>query len=113
LGQKNEDEFIKTGKYDEAIELYKKAIDLYSANQEARLGMANAYSKKGNNQEAIIILKSSIESEPQNKKAYYELGKIYRVENRKEDSTESFKKACELGLIKACEEKPEKKKKKK
>jgi tetratricopeptide (TPR) repeat protein len=103
----------KQRKYDEAIELYKKAIDLYSANQEARLGMANAYSKKGNNQEAIIILKSSIESEPQNKKAYYELGKIYRVENRKEDSTESFKKACELGLIKACEEKPEKKKQKK
>ena len=103
----------KQRKYDEAIELYKKAIELFSSNQDAKIGMANAYSKKENNQEAIVILKGSIESEPQNAKYHFELGKIYRLENRKEESLESFKKACQLGEAKACSETPDKKKKKK
>jgi tetratricopeptide (TPR) repeat protein len=103
----------KQRKYDEAIELYKKAIELFATNQEAKLGMATAYSKKGNNQEAIVILKASIESDPQNSKAHFELGKIFRLEKRQEEAVASFKKACELGESKACEEKPEKKKKKK
>ncbi len=103
----------KQRKYDEAIELYKKAIELFTTNQDARIGMAITYSKKGDNQEAIVILKASIESDPQNSKAHFELGKIFRSEKRQEEAVASFKKACELGEQKACEEKPEKKKKKK
>ena len=39
---------------------------------------------KETTKETIVILKSSIESEPQNKKAYYELGKInvLKIEKR-------------------------------
>ncbi|HNI89444.1 MAG TPA: tetratricopeptide repeat protein, partial [Leptospiraceae bacterium] len=102
----------KQRKFEEAIDLYKKAISLHSANIEASYGLANAYSKLGNNQEAIVVLKSVIESHPEMGKAYYELGKYLQAEKRSDEANESFKKACELGEAKSCNPPKEKKKKK-
>ena len=74
--------------------------------------MALTYSKNGNNPEAISIVKSILEKDSQNAKAYFDLGKYQKMEKNSEDSAVSFKKACELGEKKACEETGEKKKKK-
>ncbi|MBK8399324.1 MAG: tetratricopeptide repeat protein [Leptospiraceae bacterium] len=104
----------KQRKYEEAMDLYKQSINIFSDNQEAKLGLAYIYSKKGNNQKAIVILKSILEKDPQNAKAYFDLGKYYKLEKRMEESLESYKKACEYGEINACiEHKGNKKKKKK
>ncbi len=102
----------KQRKYDEAIELYKQSISLYSENNESKLGMAFCFSKKGNNQEAIVTVKSILEKDSQNAKAYFDLGKYYNLEKRTEESLESFKKACEFGETKACAENGGKKNKK-
>ncbi|MBP9888439.1 MAG: tetratricopeptide repeat protein [Leptospiraceae bacterium] len=102
----------KQRKYEEAIELYKKGISIFNDNTDAKLGMALTYSKNGNNPEAISIVKSILEKDSQNAKAYFDLGKYQKMEKNSEDSAVSFKKACELGEKKACEETGEKKKKK-
>lgn len=102
----------KQRKFEEAIDLYKKSISLFSSNTDAVFALANTYSRAGNDQEAIVTMKSLLETNPQNGKAHYELGKFYQSAKRQEEAIESFKKACELGEAKGCNA-PENKKKKK
>ncbi len=86
---------------DKAIESYKKSIELFENNFDSKMELANLLHKKNNSNEAILILKNILEKQSLPKANYF-LGKILKDLGRIDESKSSFKKACELNYLKAC-----------
>lgn len=75
--------------------LYKQSINIFSDNQEAKLGLAYIYSKKEITK-SNCNTKINFRKDPQNAKAYFDLGKYYKLEKRMEESLESYKKLANM-----------------
>ena len=87
-----EDWFLKgnglsqQGRFEEAVEAYKKSIKLNSKATVAHFNLALAYKNLDKQEEAAISFEKSVELEPGNLDARYSLGNIYNHLNRWEDA---------------------------
>ncbi len=85
-----------TGKYEEAVKHYRRALELDSINDEALLALADAYSASDNLAAAESTYKKAIALRPNYWRAYSWLGIFYAGQNRYADAAEVFRKATEL-----------------
>ncbi len=88
------------GKFDEAIEDYKKAIELESEFTEAYNNLGNAYGRKGDYDEAIINYTKAMKISPRFGKAYVNLGYAYYLKGNYKLSCRYYERACGLGYCK-------------
>ena len=76
--------YSEKGLYYEAVQAYKKAVDLDPINSEARLGLAEVYEDKGLYQEAIGEYRKVVELDGKNTGALYNLALVYERVDPKE-----------------------------
>src|SRR5215831_1552415 len=68
-------------KYDEAIELYKKALEIDSGYTDALHGLTMCYQAKGDIDTAIELTKKHIEQDPEDILAFTNLSMFYQKKN--------------------------------
>jgi len=88
--------YFQLGKFDRAVELIRKAIDINPTYTEALNNLAMALFKAGNLPEAEAVTRDLIESKPGNAKAYEFLGTIQSLQNRLVEAEQTYRKAAEL-----------------
>jgi len=69
--------YSEKGLYYEAVNAYKKAIDLDQSFLEARMGLGEIYEEKGLYKDAVVEYKKVIEIEPKHTAAHYNLAMAY------------------------------------
>jgi len=84
------------GKHQEAIEVYKKALDQDPEQSNIMGNMADSYSKLGNNEEAVVIYQKAIAVNPKDAALYTNLGVILSKLGKEAESQAAFKKAAEV-----------------
>jgi type IV pilus assembly protein PilF len=86
--------FMRKQRYDEAIEMFKKAIDnlYYQTPEYAYFNMARAYEAKGQAQKAIEYYQMAIELRPQYYEPYAWLGLLYQREGQYVKALRTFQK---------------------
>ncbi len=95
--------YLEKDQLDEAITWFKKAIDLNKANQNAKLGLSEALTRKGNAvfektgaRASIPFYEEAITNDPNNAGAYAALGSAYDDLTDPESSFQNFDKALKL-----------------
>lgn len=78
--------YHRSGKYEEAIEIWKKLIDQDPNDLGAMIGMSNAYSALGKHDLAINGLRQVLDKDPRNLKAIHSLATIYLNQGRASDA---------------------------
>jgi tetratricopeptide (TPR) repeat protein len=76
--------YAEKGLYYEAVQAYRKAIDLDGSFVDARMGLAEVYEDKGLYQEAIGEYRKVIELDQKNTGALYSLALVYEKVDTKE-----------------------------
>ena len=89
-------EYSKIGKYQEAISLYSKAIEIDSEHASSYNNLANAYSDLGQKEKSIPFYEKAIELRPSYAGSYYNLANSYRDLNQEELAISFYKKAIEV-----------------
>ena len=84
------------GKFDEAIEAYKKSISLKPDFAEAYSNMGVALKNQGRFDEAIEAYKKSISLKPNDADTYYNLGVTLKDQGKLDEAIEAFKKSISL-----------------
>ncbi len=79
-----------TGKYDDAIEDFKNALDIDPKNAAAYRGLGKAYESKEMYKEAELTYKKAIEIKPSYWAGYNVLGAFYSKHSRYEDAIPQF-----------------------
>lgn len=83
--------------YDQAIQSYQAALEVWPDYAEARVGLGNAHQAKGQYDEAIEDYKEALAIEPANPHVYVGLGKIYYNEKQLyHESVAAYQKAIAL-----------------
>ena len=85
-----------TGKYDKAVEEFKRALESNKQSDYALRGLADAYSNLGNFSAAESAYKQAIALRPNYWGVYSWLGLYYYEQSRYADAAEMFKKATQL-----------------
>jgi serine/threonine-protein kinase len=85
-----------TGKYDESVSQYVRAVELEPTNDDAIRGLASAYAKLGRTDEAEKTLQVAISVRPQYWKGYNSLGALYVSEGRYEEAAKMFSQVIAL-----------------
>lgn len=88
--------YTGTGKYDEAVTQYQRAVELEPTNDDAIRGLASAYAKLGRTDEAEKALQVAIGVRPQYWKGYNSLGGLYVSEGRYEEAAKMFSQVIAL-----------------
>jgi tetratricopeptide (TPR) repeat protein/TolB-like protein len=76
--------FTEKSLYFEAVNAYKKAIDLDPADVDARMGLAEVYEDKGLYTEAVAEYKTVVTQDPKHTGALYNLALVYEKVDPKE-----------------------------
>ncbi|MBI3815111.1 MAG: tetratricopeptide repeat protein [Nitrospinae bacterium] len=84
------------GQYEEAIECYKKAVDIKEDSHEAWNNMGTAYSDLGQYKEAIENYKKAVDIKKDSHEAWYNMGNAYSKLGQYEEAIESYKKAVDI-----------------
>jgi tetratricopeptide (TPR) repeat protein len=84
------------GKFEEAIEAYKKAIEVEPDSYGAYNNMGSAYAELGKFEKAIKVCKKAIKIKPDKDQAYYNMGGAYAELGKFEKALEVCKKAIEV-----------------
>ncbi|MDA8001922.1 MAG: tetratricopeptide repeat protein [Alphaproteobacteria bacterium] len=84
------------GKFDEAIELSKKIIDLYAQAIDAYIVCGLAYREKGAYGEAIEILNKATKVNPEDFRIHRILGEIYIKNGEYDEAVEIYEKLIEI-----------------
>ena len=90
--EKAEDWFLKgnmlsrQGHFENAVEAYKKSIELNPSATVSHFNLALAYKSLNRNGEASVALKKAVELEPGNLDARYSLGNVYNHLERWEEA---------------------------
>ncbi len=85
-----------TGKYEEAVEQYKRALDLNQNSDDALEGLAAAYAKLGELSKSEVAFKKAIALRPTYWGVYSWLGEFYVNQARYSEAADAFSKAIEL-----------------
>ena len=102
--------YAELGKYEEAMESFKRAIRIDPDDADAHLGLAwahnglgNAYFRSGKYQEAINSLKQAIRIDPRSSQAHFALGGGYVAEGDRSSALEEYEILKKLDTKKANE----------
>lgn len=87
---------FQEGKYEEAIEYFKKAVGKFHNSVEANCNLALSHLRVGHIDEAIVYLENIIESEPNVVQVYLALGECYFTKEEDDKALATFSKALEL-----------------
>jgi len=85
-----------TGKYEEAITEFQRAVSLDPTNDDALLGLASAYEKSGRPRGAEEISKRAIQIHPQYWRGYLTLGNFYFNAARYPEAEEQYRRLTTL-----------------
>ena len=88
--------YTGTGKYNDAIKHFNKALSNDPLNASAYRGLAKAYESQGKNNEAEITFKRAIKLKPEYWAGYNDLGVLYYKNGKYEHAIQQFKKVIEL-----------------
>lgn len=86
----------QTGRVDEGIAHYQRALELNPGFAEAWYNLGNAFLRAGRSEEATIAYKKALEIEPRLAAAYLNLATILLSAGRREEAIAHFRKALEL-----------------
>lgn len=89
-------QLAQEGKYQEAIEQYKKALEKDPEQSNILGNMADCYSKMDKNQEALETYQKAIAIKPDDAALYTNLGVVLSKLGKNAESQEAFKKAATL-----------------
>lgn len=84
-------------RFEEALKLAQKALEMDPKNADAHLCAANAYMSKADFGTAIHHYKKAVENDPNKGDRYFNLGYAYASDNQQVKALESFAKADEVG----------------
>lgn len=87
---------MRTEKFEEALQMYTKAIELDGSNPVFYCNRAAAHSKMNNHHLAIEDCQRAIDMDPNYSKAYGRMGLANSSLEKHKDAVENFKKALEL-----------------
>ncbi|MBI4455633.1 MAG: tetratricopeptide repeat protein [Acidobacteria bacterium] len=87
---------VQAGKYDEAIEAFKKALEKDQSQPYVWANLADAYGKKKNYQEAIAAFNKAIELKPDDPNLVQNLGNIYGASGDTAKAEEMYTKAASM-----------------
>ena len=90
------DAYYSQGKYDLAIVVYKKALELDPKNVYALNNLGDAYYKQGKYDLAISAYKKALEMDPKNVYALNNLGDAYLGQSEYNLAISAYKKALEM-----------------
>jgi tetratricopeptide (TPR) repeat protein len=90
------DTLAQNGKFDEAAELYRKAVALNPENGEAYSGLGLALIKQGNYDEAQAACRKALELNPKDPHAYNNLGVTLQKQGRLAEAREAFEQALQI-----------------
>jgi serine/threonine-protein kinase len=88
--------YTGTGKYDDAIKEYSRAVEIEPTNDDAIRGLASAYASLGRTDEAEKSLRVAIALRPQYWKSYNSLGALYVTEGRYAEAAKMFSQVVSL-----------------
>jgi tetratricopeptide (TPR) repeat protein len=83
------------GKFPQAEDSYKKAIELQPQNSDAYVGLGQLYEAQDKFSQAEDSYKKAIELKPRNNGAYVGLGRLYEAQGKFSQAEDSYKKAIE------------------
>jgi Flp pilus assembly protein TadD/TolB-like protein len=85
-----------SGRYNLALQEFKRALDLEPHSPDARLGMALVYDHQGRTLEAEQTFKQAVALRPDYWGVYNQLGDFYSRHDRTKDAIEQFRQAIQL-----------------
>ncbi len=89
-------DLFRAGKYDQAIESFKRVVEKYPSNYEGYYNLGLSYMKKKETDSAITALEKAAELNPQSLDVVFALGESYFVKGEIEKALQSFSRAIEL-----------------
>jgi tetratricopeptide (TPR) repeat protein len=89
-------DLFRAGKYDQAIESFKRVVEKYPSNYEGYYNLGLSYMKKKETDSAITALEKAAELNPQSLEVVFALGESYFVKGDIEKALQSFSRAVEL-----------------
>ena len=90
------DAYLTLGRYGEAIDVYKEALEKNSHLNLARIGLGMAYYRQGRYKDAIDAYLKSIEENPKLSQSWIGLGKIYAKLNEHRNAIDACKQALSI-----------------
>ena len=84
------------GRYDEAIDYYRKAIEINPDFGNAHANLGVTYMNKGNLNEALSTLQKALALDAQNAGTNYNLGLVYDKMGRTDDAIASYEKSIAI-----------------
>lgn len=94
----------REGKYDEAVESFKKALELNPTDASSHFGLGNSYFLKRNYEKAIAHYKEVIKLRPDYAKVHYALGLAYKRVGKNAEAEKAFDTYNRLSATKPEEE---------
>lgn len=88
--------YYNNGEYDKAIEIFKKAVELYPNDDDSWSWLGNSYGINGQIEEAIKYHLKAAELNPDDSRNWYNLGYSYINNEQYQESIEPLLKAIEL-----------------
>ncbi len=89
-------DFFMQGKYEEAIESFKKVVEKFPSNVEGFYNLGLSYLRKGDIDQAIVSFEKVTELKPEGFEAYLALGECYFNKGESEKAMENFSRTIEL-----------------
>jgi tetratricopeptide (TPR) repeat protein len=90
-------QYLNEKKYDEAVQLFEKLIDIDSNNAAMVTGMAKALAAIQKHPQSVPYILREIELNPESWEAYKRLGNAYRhMDGKDQDSLNAYKKVIEI-----------------
>jgi Flp pilus assembly protein TadD len=88
--------FMKLGKPDEAIKIYREAIRIYPMNAEFQLALGDIYLAEDEHRKALEAYEAAVRLDPGNAESRYSLGQSYVTAGRFDAAREQFKEVARL-----------------
>jgi len=89
-------DFFGSGRWDEAIERFKKVIEKYPSVYEGYYSLGLSYLRKKEVEAAIAALEKSAEINPQSVESLFALGECYFVKGESEKALQNFSRAIAI-----------------
>jgi superkiller protein 3 len=97
------EDYLDQGNIDKAVEYFKKAVELDPKNDPAKLGLSEAYVRKGDQtlnsdkpETAIYYYEEAVKANPNNPGAYAGLGECYDAAGNNDKAQTAYEKALAL-----------------
>ncbi len=82
--------------YEQAVESYRKALDLNPGLEEANENIANALMAVGKTAEAMEFYKKVVENDKNNYRVHFALGRLYAASNKMDEAVSAFRESIRL-----------------